>query len=182
MNQSTIDSAYEIVQEASVPDDFKLIAFQIVLERMLSSQPEVTSSSRSESNSGQSMEDWVVQLASALKVSFDSIQFIYETDEKEGLILRAESLPAFDTLTEATKHISILLLAGRQGTRQEISTKQADVRAVVDHLRALDSANFSTTITSLKDYLLITGQGAKKSLKLKPAGYKLAAKIIQEMA
>lgn len=182
MKQSTVLSVYEVIRDTPMPDDYKLVAFRVLLERKVLGGNDTSVSLPSVEVAKAPLDAWVKELASALKVSPESVQLIYELDESGILSLKAESLPSFETLTEATKYIAILLIAGRQGVRQEISTKQADVRAVVDYLRALDSANFSSTISGLKDYLSITGQGAKKSLKLKPAGYKLAATMIQETA
>lgn len=187
MNLSEVlKSALTAVDEAAVPSDLRDTAFKFALES-LSGQSRhagptgnaaITSTKPSEPAQHDAHSDRLASIASALDVSTDDAQRLF--DEHEGELQYVGSVELLGTSKVAkVQALTVLLVFGRsRGGYDDGPTLDTVVRAEIERHGLLDTSNYTKNMPALKRWLNINGSG--KSLNFKPK-YE-AAKEAREIA
>lgn len=164
------------VDEADVPDDLRVPAFEAALALVggaqapahLATKVPVDSAAPEGGalGSGAQPDERLKRVAAELGIDPGSVERLF--DEHEGELQYVGDLEAFGA-TKASKvqALAVLLVAARQaGGYDEGPTKDVDVRKEIDRHGLLDTGNYTKHIASLKAYLNFNGSG--RSLNFKP--------------
>jgi len=184
--------ATEAVQAADLPDDLRTIAFERALDALgLGSAPRasapvhdasaVLSSPRASGGSEpRPVGAPLAQIAQRFELPTQTLERIYEVEDGAvRLAMKRSMLPDPTRKAAAMRHVSLLLIAGRQAAGEEEQTDLADVRDECQALKVLDAPNFSSEIAKL-DFRL---QGArnKRTAKANRHHFEEAAQLIRQI-
>jgi len=150
-----IDKAANSVAASQLPEEYKLVAFKVVLSNLLSQLPGAKAADKSADGSLTTDEvggeDWQMKIASKLKVTAEQVAAIYhrEGDGSLRLILDTSVLPP--NKQTATQDIARLLAAGRVAAgMDEAGSLASIIRAEAEYYGRLDAANFTRALHGVK--------------------------------
>lgn len=186
--------AAHAVQEAGLSEDLREIGFERALEALgLGASAPVAAAATSgglqrvgvpeasvptveASNDDSSL----ATIARRFELSQDSIDRIYEVEEGTvRLAIKRSMLPAPDRKAAAMRHVSLLVVAGRQAAGKEEQTPLAAVREECQALNVLDPPNFASEIGKL-DFRL-QGPRNDRTAKANRHHFEEAADLIREI-
>lgn len=182
-----LKQAVTVVEQASVPEDLRTLAFAKVLE-MLSEQNTPHASTDQATNKDNHKDPStssgpLAPIVANLGIPPSLVDRIF--DENDGELRFSGDVSALGkSRTDKVHGIAILLLAGRRWAGLDGGTATPDeiVRAEVDRLTLLDTTNYTKQIASLKPYVIISGSGRKAAYKIKYDGIEKAKEIGRKLA
>lgn len=183
-----IKRAVAVVEEASVPQDLRPLAFSRVLD-LLANVPGVRRSdvgdgeNVKEVDAGRQHSSLVSQIAAKIAVPETLIDRVF--DEREGELIFSGNVAALGkNKTEKVQSLALLLLAGRRwaGVDGSGTTSDEILRAEVDSHGLLDVSNYSKQLAPLKPFMTISGSGKRATYKVKYDGLEKAKEIAHSLA
>ena len=177
-----IREAVKAVEEASVPDDLRVTAFEKSFEALIGATATSGSSGRQEEARPPSASSPSLDAISA-RLGLDSglIEEIYYVDgERLGLALAPSK---FDSKkAAATQEIALLVAAGRQAGGWEEWTPVTHIRSVCKDNGRFDAANFATTIKRMGDVFSFRGKARQLEVRVTRPGYEQAANLARDLS
>jgi hypothetical protein len=182
-----LKQAVTTVEQASVPEDLRALAFAKILEilseqsaphRNADKEPHKDNREGTSASSGP-----LGRIAASLGISPALVDRIF--DENEGELRFTGDVSALGkSRTDKVQNLAILLLAGLRWSDLDGGSATTDetVRAEVDRLTLLDVTNYTKQIAGLKPYVIITGSGRKATYKIKYDGIEKAKEIGRGLA
>jgi hypothetical protein len=174
--------AVQAVEEAGVPEDLRVAAFQQAFTTILgpTEAPERPPAARNASTTDGTESDRVGTLASRLGLDSATVEDVYYVDNDELGLSMAPS--RFDARkAPGTKQIALLVAAGRQGGGWEEWTPLRTIRETVRDYGRLDQANFATTIKNMGHAFNLRGRGHQVEVRVTRPGFEQAAQLIGDM-
>jgi hypothetical protein len=106
---------------------------------------------------------------------------VYDYHDGElHLAIHTNKLPA--SKKRATEQIALLISAGRQAIGlDDAGTHINVVRAVAEHFKRYDQANFSTTINGLNEVMTVRGGGRDRTLKMTSPAWSSASDLVRKL-
>jgi hypothetical protein len=182
---SFLREAIEAVDEAQVPEDLRVPAFErafslIVGATGLTAAVEQPPAPTAEGTPGAGVGDPLHALAARLGLDLATIADVYYVDGDELGLSMAPS--RFDSRKAGgTKQISLLVAAGRQGGGWEEWTPVRAIRETVRDYGRFDQANFATTIKNMGHAFNLRGRGQQAEVRVTRPGFEKAAQLIREL-
>jgi hypothetical protein len=183
-----IKQAVTAVEEASVPEDLRPIAFARVLDLLASTTGAAENAGSgaqrvaSSDGSGEG-SDLASRIAAKISVPVTQIDRVF--DERDGDLIFSGNVSALGrSKAEKVSTLALLLLAGRRwaGLDGGGSTLDKVVRAEVDSHGLLDVTNYGKHVALLKPYATITGSGMRAVYKIKYDGLERAKDVARSLA
>ena len=123
----------------------------------------------------------IAAIAKRLGLASEDVDRIFHIDAEE-LELTVPVSALSNQKRTATREIAILVTAGRQAASLDQRETDADVvRAVCDHYKKLDTANYSATIRDLNGTLTVREKGRKKFLKMTQPAWEEASGLARKV-
>ena len=155
-----LGEAAAAVALADLPQEFRALAYERALDavglRLGSSgvpAPAPPASVAAGAVSSPLTEGGQLELiASRLELSLETVERVYEVDEKHGLrlILKRAMLPRPEQKAASMRDVALLVTVGRQAAGLEEYTSFAMIRSECEDLRVLDGSNFSAEVAKLE--------------------------------
>lgn len=174
------------MRAAEVPEDLREAGFVTGLEivaRDTNERDVQAGSSRVQPSqrNGVDNEDPVDRIASRFGVDPEVVSEVFHDDDGQLGIGVAPSRLAKGAAS-GTKQIALLLAAGRQaGGYDDAYTPVSLIRERCRDFARLDSGNFSTTITEMKDEFTFKGKGQARMVHVTRPGWAKAKALILEL-
>jgi hypothetical protein len=171
--QERLKQAADAVQEAKVPEDLRVVAFEHALDALgvgagaaapaaatatLAARdqeqqppPDQGTGAQTRGASGRPAEGMVERIATALSLDRDLVGRIY--DEEDGqvrLIVKRTMLPEVGKKAASMRHVALLVVVGRQAAGRDEYTPYGMIREECRELRVYDGPNFATEVGKLE--------------------------------
>lgn len=175
--------AVKAVEDAEVPDDLRVAAFERAVELLSGlASPGIAlvpaRSSAAVSTASAVPGGLFDQAAQRLGVPREVLEDVFHTDGDEiGIGLAASR---FDkSKSGGTRQLALLVAAARQAAGLEEWTSTGVIREVCRDYGKFDSANFASTIRGMGDVFNFRGRGHQLDVKLTRPGYERAGELLQ---
>jgi hypothetical protein len=180
-------TAQKAVDDASIEDpELKKIAFKEAIALAAGrasgdSSQQSGGGSQSGHQVGIDSGNPIAAIAKRLGLASEDVDRIFHIDAEE-LELTVPVSALSNQKRTATREIAILVTAGRQAASLDQRETDADVvRAVCDHYKKLDTANYSATIRDLNGTLTVREKGRKKFLKMTQPAWEEASGLARKV-
>jgi hypothetical protein len=191
---SELKLALEAVENASIPDDLRSVAFSSAfwgardLSLTFGEDPPAasalslgTTSHKGEiATSAGSDSPGLGRLVQKLNVSEEDVEFVYEINDSD-LGLRVPPSRLAPVLKDAVKQIIYLVAAGRQAYGFETKTSTREIKRVCAE-RGKSDTNFSRIVDALHgEGLIVGGSGTSKTIAANGDGFERAGEIVKRL-
>jgi hypothetical protein len=162
--QERLKQAADAVQEAKVPEDLRVVAFEHALDALgvgaatLAARgeqqqlpPNLSRGTQARGASGQPADGMVDSIATALSLDRDLVGRIY--DEEDGqvrLIVKRTMLPEVSKKAASMRHVALLVVVGRQAAGLDEYTPYDAIREECRELKVYDGPNFASEVGKLE--------------------------------
>jgi hypothetical protein len=188
--RDVLKDAMEDVEEAGVPDDLRVVAFQKVFDlragNFAPAQPRglgQPGNGRPIAPAGDETVSGGPLGAIAAKISADREAVAEVFDLRDGhpeLIIAPGKLP--EQVAAASKEIALLVAGGRQAAGSEEWTSLDLIRSVCSDFKRLDSGNFAKTMKSMQDVFNFRKESERKiSVKVARPGWESFATLVKRL-
>lgn len=169
--------AVKAVEDAGVPDDLRVAAFERMFEAILGEDAGASSSS---TPGDQGSVEGLGQIASRLAISEDLASEVFDVNADHlGLVL---SPSKFDPRkARGTQQIALLIAAGRQAAGLDDWTPMKVIREACREYGRLDIANFATTVKGMGDVFSFRGRGQSVELRVTRPGFERAGELARTL-
>jgi hypothetical protein len=170
------------VEEAGVPEDLRVAAFEKTFDAMVGTGTGPPSSPVREPDRRVVPADGPSLGAIAARLGLDPelVGEIYYVDgDVLGLALASSKLKP--KKAAATQEIALLLAAGRQAGGWDEWTPASRIRDVAREYGKYDQANFATTVRRMGDVFSFRRAGRDLEVRLTRPGYEQAANLAREL-
>lgn len=174
------------MEDAKVPETLQEVAFSRGLDHLLvtansSAGPAAAADSpASDAKTKVVVDDPLQQIADRMGLSRDIVADVYHSSGDDiGIGLAPSKLSR--SSSAAAKQIALLLAAGRQAALGEEYTPQRVIRDATRDFGRLDSANFATSISEMRDTFLFKGKKQQREVRLTKPGWEEAARLLKEL-
>ncbi|MDA3935864.1 MAG: hypothetical protein PF636_03230 [Actinomycetota bacterium] len=178
--KEALEKAAAIVEEAKIPDDLRVAAFEKTLESLTGPVPAPQAHCAPVQNeNAQPASGELESIAQKLDVPLDVIAEVYEvSDGTLDVILGYSRLSP--KMKAGTEQLAILIAAGRQaaGLDPDGWTTVGTIRDICKDFNKLDGPNFATTISSMDQWFSISGNGRNRRVKVSRAGWEHAKQVV----
>jgi hypothetical protein len=181
-----IKEAVKAVEEANVPDDLRVTAFEKSIEALIGAPDSGSDvAARDEgrlpvlaaTSNGPSLE----AVASRLGLDRGLVEEVYYVDEN-GLGLALAPSKFQSKKAAGTQQIALLLAAGRQAGGWEDWTPVGHIRTACRDYGRFDAANFATTIKRMGDVFGFRGRARQLEVRVTRPGYEQAADLARNLS
>jgi hypothetical protein len=191
---SELKLALEAVEDASIPDDLRPVAFASAFwgardlglpfegDPSVASTPLPGTTSHKGGSASSAGPDsaGLSRLAQKLNVSEEDVEFVYEVDGSD-LGLRVPPSRLAPVLKDAVKQIIYLVTAGRQAYGFEAKTSAGEIKRVCAE-RGKSDTNFSRIVDALHgEGLIVGGSGKSKTITANGDGFERAGEIVKQL-
>ena len=168
-----LKQAADAVQEAKVPEDLRVAAFEHALDALgvgaaapppaaatatlaaraqeQQQPPNQGTGAQTRGASSQPTDGMVERIATALSLDRDLVGRIY--DEEDGqvrLIVKRTMLPEVSKKAASMRHVALLVVVGRQATGLDEYTPYDAIREECRELKVYDGSNFASEVGKLE--------------------------------
>jgi hypothetical protein len=175
--------AVKAVQEADVPDDLRVVAFEKSFDALIGGSDTAAPPAQEDDSRPLAVPmdgPSLAAIASRFGVDRGSIDETYYVDgEALGLAIAPARFQR--TKAAATQQVALLLGAGRQAGGWDDWTAVATIRSACRDYGFLDEANFATTIKRMGDVFSFRGRGRQLEVRVTRPGYERAADLVREL-
>jgi hypothetical protein len=177
--------AVKAVQEANVPEDLRVIAFEKSFDALIGASesaapPAPQDESRPQRLAVPTDGPSLAAIASRFAIDRGSVEEAYYVDgETLGLAIAPSKFQR--ARAAATQQVALLLAAGRQAGGWDDWTAVSNIRAACRDYGFLDEANFATTIKRMGDVFSFRGRGRQVEVRVTRPGYDRAADLVREL-
>lgn len=198
--QERLKRAADAVQEAKVPEDLRVVAFEHALDALgVGAEPPpaaaaATLAARAQEQqppnqgtgaqtrgaSGELANGMVDRIATALSLDRDLVGRIY--DEEDGqvrLIVKRTMLPEVSKKAASMRHVALLVVVGRQAAGLDEYTPYDTIREECRELKVYDGPNFASEVGKL-EFRTKGGRNTKEA-KANRHHYDEASDLIRRM-
>lgn len=180
--------AVAALEQASVPEDLRTLAFAKVLDLLVRAPSARTGhenggETTTKKVAGEEPSDSITSIAS--KIGIPAALMDRVLDEHGGeLIFSGDVSSLGSTKYEKVHALALLLLAGRRwaGLDTGGTTPDEVLRAEVDRHGLLDVTNYTKHIATLKPFVTISGSGKNATYKIKYDGLEKAKRLGRALA
>lgn len=185
---SILRKAADSVNEAALSPELRPYGFVKAVELLSRGEAEqVHARARRVDGGGQGPDqnergDWLSQVSARLGVDAEQVAEVFDDDGGDlRLIVAASKLP--NNKSGASKMIALLVAAGRQAAGRDADgwTDSSVIRDACRDYGRLDGANFSTTLSAMRDEFSFKGKGPQRQVRLTRPGFDLAARLVTQL-
>lgn len=180
--------ALNAVDTARVPDDLREVAFTTAVSLITGTMtstlqpptpPATEQQQAKQQKSASSGSELLDRIAEEMEVEPQKVRRLFaEKNGEPELILKSSRLPK--TKAAAAADIALLVMAGRQAAGIDDYTEAELLRGTVKRYGKFDSANFSSQMKALDNFILADGKGATVKRKLTHPGMEAAAELVEK--
>jgi hypothetical protein len=183
--------ALTAVEDASVPDDLRAIAFEKAVELISGrsaphthSGSAVTHSTASDGESGSlpGASSVIKAVAAKLRVPVEGVEEVYAVDAAGDLEIVLGPGRLESTTAGATKQIALLLAGGRQTGGLDDWTAGSVIRDACVHFGKFDTNNFARVVKQMDDVFSFRGKGQQWQVKINRVGMERLGDMIRHLA
>lgn len=176
----------EAMRRADVPDALEVAAFERLFDWRTanSAQEPPTSVTRESGNvlatTSSTGSDAVAKIASKLGVEEQRVGRVFHDEgDRIDLILSPRSLPR--SKAAAARVIALLVAAGNQAAQAEERTPVESIRAICEDYKVYDSANFASSLKSMRTEIRVEGKRKDAFLIVTRPGWETAAELVEQL-
>lgn len=125
--------------------------------------------------------DVLGMIGRALKVDRETLEFVYDIDDGEPIVVVSAKKIA-PNKSAAARQLGQLIAAARQGAGLEEWTSATTIRSVVSHYGRLDGNNFAASLQQMDSVAVIKGKGLQREIKITRPGFESTADMIRSLA
>lgn len=184
--------ALQAVGEAEVPDDLRELAFAKAVDlysRPDQPQPPVDEGGAErvgQISPGVQSEfpasDGLANVASALGIDPNYVEEFFAETEEEELMFTHDPDPLGTNNADRARAVSLLLACARQyGGYDSTSTSYATLKEECERLHIYDSKHFSTQVSGMTKFFVVSGSGQSRTFKAKPSAKVEAKRHIETL-
>lgn len=180
-------AAIRAIEEAGVPDDLRVVAFQRAIDLIAAGIPAVGTPQRGAEmalvlvNGVEEVVDTpLARIAQRLKLDPEIVGEVFHDADGE-IEITVPSAKLETGKKGATTQLALLLAAARQGAGLEDFTPFDVIRKVTEDYRRYDQANFSRSINEMSDVFNFRGTSRNRSVKVNRPGWEAAAELVREL-
>lgn len=183
--KSTIMEIVKALDEAKVPDDLRVAAFEKAFDAMMQASglqaAPAPSKGVAQREAAELEGPSLRAIATRLDLDPELVEELYYADgDSLGLALASSRL--HPKKAAATQEIALLVAAGRQAGGWDEWTPAGRIRDVARDYGRYDQANFASTIKRMGDVFSFRGRGRDLDVRLTRPGYERAAALAREVA
>ena len=179
-----IKDAVKAVEEANVPDDLRVAAFEKSVDALIGAGDlDVADASPREARPPAAATNGpsLAAVASRLGLDLGLVEEVYYVDDNElGLALAPSKFPS--KKAAGTMQIALLFAAGRQAGGWEEWTPVGSIRAACRDYGRFDAANFATTIKRMGSVFSFRGKARQLEVRVTRPGYEQAAELARDLS
>jgi hypothetical protein len=178
-------AALQAVEEARIPESLQATAFSKAVDLIVAGgegpHPERPSHYRTEPKDTAVSGSLIDHLATRLKLDRDVVNEVFHEVDGEVRLAVSPSKLSNSSVKAAAQEIALLTAAARQGSEMETTTSQIEVRTIAAEYRKLDSANFASHISEMKNDFQFIGKGKNRQLKVSRPGWERAKQLVYSL-
>jgi hypothetical protein len=180
--------ALRAIEEAGIPADLREIAFGKAIDLVArSAEPELLTGPEVTLKREPPVGDDhgpMQRIAKKLKLDAGIVSHVYYVDpdgKNLEIVISASRLPA--KFGPAIRELALLVAAGRQAAGIDTEWTSADeIRAVCEHFKRYDAANFATHIQKMDDVFSIKGTPRKREVRMTMPAWEQATALVTRLA
>lgn len=188
--KDVLTKAAQAVEEAGVPKDLRVVAFQNAIDMLrsgVSGAPAPDSragagssagTERAQERAGAALVD---RIANRLGVPVDAVEAVFDDADptRPGLVLPSAALDS--RKAAAAKQIGLLIAAARQAAGLDEWTDVDELRRVVEDYNRYDSGNFASAIREI-EAIRIRKENNKIQIQLRRPAWDNATALVRSLA
>jgi hypothetical protein len=186
--QDILIKANEAVNEAALPEEFRLKAFELSVIHIFKADSNelVTSSSQLNPSTSEPIESLaspksvISKIAFKLKLNADKVEEVFYMDGDDLKIIVGTS-KLDQSIAGATKEIALLTAGGMQLGDLEEWTTTDSISEQCEYFGKYDSSNFAKTIKAMDTFFSYTGTSHNRKIKIIRPGIEKLRELIMEL-
>lgn len=181
--KTLLEEASLIVEEASVPEDLREVAFTKTIELLAAEHAsESTGASMVREEHKESVSSgWMDTLGSATRRSRNELEDVFFLGSDGEPRLGIDTVRLGGNAAERSRRAMLLIAGARQIGDGEPATSSHVLREACRQLGVLDGPNFVKALNGMKNWFNIIGTGKSKNLQIKPKGRDALRQLLDEL-
>ena len=170
--KTLLEDAARMIEEASVPDDLREVAFSKAVELLAAERASASpgTSIVAIERQDSAASDWMAALEAGTRRTRDELEDVFFLGREGQPRLGIDPIRLGSNAAERSRKAMLLLAGARQIGNCEQATSSDVLREECRQLGVLDPPNFVKALNGMKNWFNIAGSGKSKSLQIKPKG------------